>query len=490
MLDSNLSEAGNRQMINIRLKTVIGSNNKKEFENYFKQIERTGIATYEEIANTVYNLLSAGLNGEDAMKGAEKVIKVAKITGGQSDLVASTMATASKNFNISMDRVGDVLAKTQLKFQFANFGQLSAGFDLVGASASAIKLPLEQTATLLGILNDAGITGSNAGTSLNAVLRQMGVASKKLGIEITRSADGSLDLVGFLKQIDNKTKGFNLDKKAQIFQEIFGDEGKKGLLPLIANLDKMSINLKEVGKDSEGIVDKEIVDFLSAYNTQTTKLSNAFKQLSAVLGNIILPLATKLISIFADTIFYIVYLIDQYKSLGWIINAVAIGLGILATRMLILRTLGIINWIFGISKAFAFLRTAIILTTGAIRSMSVAMLFTPMGIFMSLVAVATLIISNWEIVKSWFIDFFNWLSNNGFFKMLDKGITIAKNAISNEGVNKVREASKLGSNLSSNNTSNNQTYNINVTGANQPIDTAKEVSREISKVEQLSLIGG
>ena len=83
--------------------------------------------------------------------------------------------------------------------------------------------------------------------------------------------------------------------------------------------------------------------------------------------------------------------------------------------------------------------------------------------------------------------------------MLDKGITIAKNlfsseetkvAISNEGVNKVREASKLGSNLSSNNTSNNQTYNINVTGANQPIDTAKEVSREISKVEQLSLIGG
>lgn len=500
MIKNQLAEAGKRQMLGIKLSTVIGDNDQKEFEDYFKQVEATGIASFQEIVDTGYNLLSAGLNGNQAKLGAKNVIDVAKVTGGQADLVASTMATASKNFNMDMARVGDILAKTQLKFQFANFGQLGAGFDMVGASASAIKLPLEQTATALGMLNDAGITGSSAGTALNAVLRQMNVASKKLGVDITRSADGSLDLVDFLKQIDSKTKGFNLDQKAAVFQEIFGDEGKRGLLPLIANLDKMSANLEDVTKNSKGITNQEVAKFYEAYNTKVAKFSNTLSQLAGTIGNLLLPIVGSLLDIFSQVIQGLDYSITKFPVLGYAFLGVAGAIGVFMGVMAFAKVLRFFLALSQLSAILPILRTAIMFTTGAIRAMTLAMVSNPIGaLIFVLTTGAVLLITYWSEVKEFFVGFFDWLSNNGFFKMMDKGISIAKSlfsssetkvAVSNDGVNKVKEASMIGGSSSTSSNNNNQTYNINVNGSQNPVDTAKQMSRELAKAEQLSMVGG
>ncbi len=500
MIKNQLAEAGNRQMLGIKLSTVIGDNDQKEFEDYFKQVEATGIASFQEIVDTGYNLLSAGLNGNQAKLGAKNVIDVAKVTGGQADLVASTMATASKNFNMDMARVGDILAKTQLKFQFANFGQLGAGFDMVGASASAIKLPLEQTATALGMLNDAGITGSSAGTALNAVLRQMNVASKKLGVDITRSADGSLDLVDFLKQIDSKTKGFNLDQKAAVFQEIFGDEGKRGLLPLIANLDKMSANLEDVTKNSKGITNQEVAKYYEAYNTKVAKFSNTLSQLAGTIGNLLLPIVGSLLDVFSQVIQGLDYAITKFPALGYAFLGVAGAIGVFMGVMAFAKVLRFFFALTQLSAILPILRTAIMFTTGAIRAMTLAMVSNPIGaLIFVLTTGAVLLITYWSEVKEFFVGFFDWLSNNGFFKMMDKGISVAKSlfsssetkvAVSNDGVNKVKEASMIGGSSSTSSNNNNQTYNINVNGSQNPVDTAKEMSRELAKAEQLSMVGG
>jgi TP901 family phage tail tape measure protein len=431
MIKNQLAEAGNRQMLGIKLSTVIGDNDQKEFEDYFKQVEATGIASFQEIVDTGYNLLSVGLNGNQAKLGAKNVIDVATVTGGQADLVASTMATASKNFNMDMARVGDILAKTQLKFQFANFGQLGAGFDMVGSSASAIKLPLEQTATALGMLNDAGITGSSAGTALNAVLRQMNVASKKLGVDITRSADGSLDLVEFLKQIDSKTKGFNLDQKAAIFQEIFGDEGKRGLLPLIANLDKMSANLEDVTKNSKGITNQEVAKYYEAYNTKVAKFSNTLSQLAGTIGNLLLPIVGSLLDVFSQVIQGLDYAITKFPALGYAFLGVAGAIGVFMGVMAFAKVLRFFFALTQLSAILPILRTAIMFTTGAIRAMTLAMVSNPIGaLIFVLTTGAVLLITYWSEVKEFFVGFFDWLSNNGFFKMMDKGISVAKSLFS------------------------------------------------------------
>jgi hypothetical protein len=48
----------------------------------------------------------------------------------------------------------------------------------------------------------------------------------------------------------------------------------------------------------------------------------------------------------------------------------------------------------------------------------------------------------------------------------------------------------IGGSSSTSSNNNNQTYNINVTGSQNPVDTAKQMSRELAKAEQLSMVGG
>ena len=140
-LKNSLNVAGLRETLNLDLATVLGSGAEvSKFKSFFNGIEQSGIACSKELAQTSYNLLSAGLSTSASLKSSKIVAEVSKITKGNADSIASIMATASKNFEVDMVRVGDVLTKTQIKFQFSNFNTLGEGFANVGASASTMKM--------------------------------------------------------------------------------------------------------------------------------------------------------------------------------------------------------------------------------------------------------------------------------------------------------------------------------------------------------------
>ena len=93
--------------------------------------------------------------------------KLAKVTRGAADQVGEIFATTINNMGEGMagtieqkmDRVANVLAKTQFKFQIRDFGQLGEGLKYASSSALAAKVPLEQTAAVIGQLNSSGAPG-------------------------------------------------------------------------------------------------------------------------------------------------------------------------------------------------------------------------------------------------------------------------------------------------------------------------------------------
>lgn len=483
-LKGALEETKVRELANIRLGTVIGDSDKKEFEKYYKDTARTGLAGYEDIINTGYNLLSAGL-GDASKEGAKTVLEVAKVTGGQGDLVASSLATASKNFGLSLERVGDLATKTQLKFQFSNFAQLDEGLKNVGASAASVKLPLEQTLTSLGMLNDAGVTGSNAGTALNALLRQLGNAQKLLGIDIVRDKGGNLDLLATLKQIDNVTKGLDLDTKASVFQQVFGDEGKRGVLPLIEKLDQFSNNLEDVSENSEGIVNKEIIAFLESYDGKVAILNESFKQFKDSIGKSIKPVAKVIIAILSSILFVISDIIDAVPFLGQVLILATGALFAFITAVTIFKALKFASTILGIRNAFVALRVAI-------------MAHPLIAIASALAFVALLVIANWDKVKQWFVSFGEWFKTSKVFELIQKGVELVKGVfggnevnISNNDVNKVKEASAIGANgTNASNTNNNQKINVTINSASaNPEEIAEQVMQKVGEKQALSYAG-
>ncbi len=205
------------------------------------QVRHRLLADETELLDISYALHSAGLDAEAAGAGRAIVHKVATVTRGGATQVGQTMATvfnvlgprAEESAEDAMSRIGGVLTRAQLKFQFADFGQLGEGMNYAINSAAAYRVSLEQTAAALGVLNTGGVVGSRAGTAFNAVLRNLRKASKELGFEIRRDADGMLDLVGTMEALDKATAHLDTDARAAAFQETFGDEGRAGVQPML-----------------------------------------------------------------------------------------------------------------------------------------------------------------------------------------------------------------------------------------------------------------
>ena len=135
-------------------------------------------------------------------------------------------------------QVGELLTATQKKYKFTVFSELGEGLREVAAQATTSNLPLEQTAAALGLLAKGELAGSRGGTALSAVLRQLKNAADELHVPIVRNADDSLDLVATLGGLSARLNRIgDTDVRNQVIQKLFGDEGARGLAPLLLQLD-------------------------------------------------------------------------------------------------------------------------------------------------------------------------------------------------------------------------------------------------------------
>jgi len=261
------------------------------------EFAQTGLSTKDEILELNYALNSAGLDAETSRLGSEVVAKVAKITRGDAGQVGEVIATAFNNMGDDMvgtkleklQRIGDVLTKTQFKFQIRDFGQLGESFKQGAKAAIKYKVDLEQTAAVLGQFNNTGMQGATAGTAFNAVLRQMGKASEDLGFELVRDDDDNMDLMSTLDNLKASLSEIeDFDERASTLQTIFGDEGS-GVALLLKDLDKMKENYRAVKDESKGLVDKSYAKFLNSTSGQMKIFTNNMDIAGTTLAGVFLP---------------------------------------------------------------------------------------------------------------------------------------------------------------------------------------------------------
>ena len=432
-LKNSLNVAGLRETLNLDLATVLGSGLEvSKFKSFFEKIEQSGIACSKELAQTSYNLLSAGLSTSEALKSSKIVAEVSKITKGNADSIASIMATASKNFEVDMVRVGDVLTKTQIKFQFSNFNTLGEGFANASASASAMKMSIEETATALGILNDAGVTGANAGTSLSAVLRQMPTAIAGMKLANPYDREGKLDFGKFLKSVNEVAKGMSTLEKSQTLQKYFGYEGKKVLLPMLLTLSEYDNKLKDVTENSKNIVNEKAKAYYATLNVKVAGLSSSFSRLASTIGTAVLPSLISLIDFISPIINGFSNLIEKHEWLGSALfysgSALATFITV-AGGLAILRGLGISVSVFtgfvGVLGKTALFSAGLlrILSVGFIN-LGIAIMSTPLGWILGALALigggaylliryfkpaGTFFASLWNTIKVGMKSVYSWL---------------------------------------------------------------------------------
>lgn len=449
-----LSGSLEKEDASVRLKTVLNSDNigrdlalaKKHAANFM----RKGLTDDVQMLNIQYALNSAGLEASAARVGSEVVAKVATVTNGAPEQVGEVIATTFNNLGDSLEgntqerlnRIGELLTKTQFKFQIRDFGQLGESMKYASPIMSQYNMQLEQGVTLIGALNSAGLQGSQAGTSLAATMRNMSKASEELGFDLVRNDKGQLDMISTMESLSDAVGGFdNMDQETiDQLQQLFGDEGIRGVVLLGKQLGKLRQAQEDVTKSSKGLVDSSYQEFLDSAPGKTKRFWQNTKLLGDTMAGAFLPVLNQVLPPLTGFVARIGEAISSNPELGQTIVGLVASFSAVAAASIVARfgitllsdaglmlgstlrgTWKVLGWGWSLlkfgSKAFLWLGKGIGEATVMLLRMGVAMLASPItwivGAVGLLAAGAYLVYKNWEPVGNFFSNM--WLKIKGTF---------------------------------------------------------------------------
>lgn len=276
----------------------------RDFKNLTDTAIRMGSETLfsaNEAAEGLQILARAGFSAKEAITSIKPVVDLA-IIGNMSLAETSNVAVAAMyGFGLGaedMSRVSDVLAVASSQAN-TTVALLGSSLSFVAPVARAAGLSIEETSAALGILSNAGIRGSRAGTTLrralSVLLAPTGRAKKifkELGLTFT---DSSGKLESF-STILKKLEGASLT--AAQTMEIFGLRAGPGMAALLASGTSALDTMTERLEGAQGAADRMSQEF-------RTTVKGRVRDLGASIINLGLAFSEKFKKPLSDTIFAI-----------------------------------------------------------------------------------------------------------------------------------------------------------------------------------------
>ncbi|WP_412060349.1 phage tail tape measure protein [Rubrivirga sp. IMCC45206] len=261
-------------------------------DSFLRFQARTG-AGAQTYADTLYNVVSAGVAAADAVAVTEDALTGATATKGDAATFAALLGTAMNNLaddtraaGDESQRFTDIITATQQRYQIESLAPLADGFNYASAAAKSARLPVDQLFASLGMLNTAGVAGSRAGTGLTAMMGKLNTASKALGFTYVTTADGGLDLVGTLGSLADRLG--DVDSLTPDVQDklraAFGEQGYAALVPLLQNVEGLTEGVDALG-DSSGVAMRAAAKMTDSLTGKLKILKGGFTSLFQASGS-------------------------------------------------------------------------------------------------------------------------------------------------------------------------------------------------------------
>lgn len=307
-----------------------------------KWAKQYGVST-TEINNGLAEVVRKGYDANQTMGVMPSILDATKASGdGFNDVMNVTTEVISqfnlkgKDYNSTVKnatRVTDALTYVA-NATSAGFSDLGLAMGYVGPVANSLGMDVEETASAIGLLSDAGIGGEKAGTALRGALTRLLKPSKqniagfeKLGISVDEFKNGTLTLPDMLNKIKKNTEGWTDAQRTSAIALAFGTESQSAMNVLVGQggdalkgLTKETYNAngatKEIAKSMNDLPANKVARFKESLNvlaiTAGEKLLPVFTP--------ILEKATQLINKFSE-------LDDetQQNILKWGLMAAAVG---------------------------------------------------------------------------------------------------------------------------------------------------------------------
>ena len=257
-----------------------------------------------EAAEAMNYMAMAGWKTEDMLSGIEGVMNLAAASGEDLATTSDIVTDALTAFGLSAQDSGhfaDVLAAASSNAN-TNVSMMGETFKYCAPIAGALGFSVEDTAEAIGLMANAGIKSTQAGTSLRTIMTNLSGEVKICGENIgevtvaTTNADGSMrDLSDILADCRTAFSGLSESEKAAAAESLVGKNAMSGFLALMnageGDIAKLSGAIDNCNGAAQSMADT----MNNNLEGQLTILKSQLQELAISFGEILLPAVKKIV---------------------------------------------------------------------------------------------------------------------------------------------------------------------------------------------------
>lgn len=263
-----------------------------------REMGRTTAFTSTDAAKALEYMGMAGWKTDDMISGLPGILNLAAAgsvdLGVASDIVTDGL-TAMGLTAKDTDKYVDVMAAT-ITNSNTSVELMGETMKYVGSVGGALGVKMSDLSLAIGLMGNASIKGSQAGTALRSGLtrlikppKEAASALEKYGIEVKKTENGSLDLVGTMNELRTKLGGLDATTKGSALAMIFGQEAMAGWAAIVNASEQDFNKLSNAIENSSGKA-KEVADIkLESLNGQFELLKSAVDDVKLSLGERLAP---------------------------------------------------------------------------------------------------------------------------------------------------------------------------------------------------------
>ena len=397
-----------------------------------------------EAAEAMNYMAMAGWKTNDMLSGIEGIMNLAAASGEDLASTSDIVTDALTAFGLSASDSGhfaDILAAASSNAN-TNVSMMGETFKYAAPVLGSLGYSAEDSAIAIGLMANAGIKSSQAGTALRSAITNLAkptdtVASamEQYGISLTDSSGKMYSLRELMEQLRQKLGGLSEAEQAQAAASLFGKEAMSGMLAIIngspADFEKLS-NAIDTCSDTvdgyNGTTEKMAAVMQDNLAGQVTILKSQLEELAISFSDILMPTIRSIVSRIQELVDKLNQLDPQTKETIAKIALVAAALG----PMLVVlgKTISSVGTVFSAVSKLPALFSTVQSGIGAITGALGVSLGSLLAIIAAVAALVAAFVHLWKTndeFKSNIIAIWEQIKNT--FTGLTQGITDRINAL-------------------------------------------------------------
>ncbi|MFJ8262351.1 phage tail tape measure protein [Rummeliibacillus sp. NPDC094406] len=388
-----------------------------------KQLGANTSKSASEVATAMTELAAKGFNAQQVMGAMPGIISASEASGENLALTSDTVASALNIWKMKAQEsshVADVLAMAANKTA-AGITDMQYAFKYAGAPAKALGMSLEEVSAAVGLVTNAGIDGSTAGTSLRQGLSSLtgplGTAKKaldKVGFSATDANGNVKSMVDIIKSLKDSTKDMSKADKVTFMKAAVGQESVSTFLSLVDAGPAKLAKLQKALENSDGAAAKAGKNMKAGIGGALEQASGAIETFMINVGDKFAPAVTEVANSISNM--NIQPTVDAIEKVGNVAKNVATFtidnwsgiketfIGLTASIVTFKTAMAIAPVIMGVTKAITTFRTATTAAAGAQAVFNLALKANPIGLVVTaitgLVGIGVVLYRNWDTVTA------------------------------------------------------------------------------------------